>query len=254
MSNIQLAIFISKTSVSIAEVFRSNQTIHWQKDFELLESNAEGYRTQLTKIFSELDLSSEYSDYSLAWSSPKQALIPLTLFNESTSVDLYHLLFGDTVDANMIDFSRLMELSMVSIYEIPDWVKSFFVIKFPTIVFKHEHAITLRALFQKNTFNRKVIISVCDDYINLAVIQHNELKFSNTFECQTADDIVYHVLYVIEKEKLNTEKGELFFLYSNEKTLNAVQAAQNTIKNLHKLGSLALTEADSSIKLQTLCV
>lgn len=151
MDNIQLVIHISRTSVQIAEVFRSNQEIIRQFEFELLENSPEGYKKKLQTIFDQLDLKEEYAEYSMAWATPNQTLIPMGVFNESSSEAIFNLMFGGEIDPKTVDFNRLMELGMVSVYEIPDWVKDFFIRRFPHIIFKHEHAMTLRALFQKKT-------------------------------------------------------------------------------------------------------
>lgn len=144
MDNIQLVIHISRTSVQIAEVFCSNQEIIRQFEFELLENSHEGYKKKLQTIFDELDLKEEYAEYTMAWATPKQTLIPLSVFNESSAESIFNLMFNGEIDVKTIDFNRLMELNMVSVYEIPDWVKSFFIRRFPHIIFKHEHAMTLK--------------------------------------------------------------------------------------------------------------
>src|SRR5690554_7703273 len=90
-----------------------------------------------------MNLRDDYEEYTMAWGTQKQTLVPLSVFNESSARSIFQLMFGEGTDENMIDFNRLMELSMVSVFEIPDWVKSFFIIRFPQIVFKHEHAMTL---------------------------------------------------------------------------------------------------------------
>lgn len=254
MNKKQLTIHISRTSVHVAEVFHSNQELKWQKDFELFESNSEGYRAQLKEIFDGLDLASDYDEYSMAWASSKYSLVPLSVFNESSATSVYHLLFGKDVDENTIDFNRLMELSIVDVFEIPDWVKSFFIIRFPRIVFRHEHAITLRALFQMNAFSQKVVVSVMDDYVNISVVRQNELHFSNSFDYQSTEDIIYHLLFVIEKESLNENKGELHLYYNGTQTKSIVEELIEKLTKFKNVEQLTLKDMGSILKLQTLCV
>lgn len=254
MENLQLTIFISRTSVHITEVFCSNQEVLLSASFDLIENTPEGYKQRLNEIFNQLDLKEEYHEYSLAWGTPQNTLVPLSVFNQSSSKAIFKLMFGAQVDEQTIDFNRLMELNMVNVYEIPDWVKSFFVLKFPKILIQQEHTMTLRALFQKNTFDRRVFLSLCNNYINIDVIYHNELSFSNNFEFQTVEDILYHLLFVLEQEKLTEEKGELNFLFTDEETQLKAEEIQKQIKKLNVLKKMKIGPIDSILKLQTLCV
>lgn len=254
MDNIQLVIHISKTSVQIAEVFRSNQEIVRQFEFELLENSPEGYKKKLQTIFDQLDLKEEYAEYTMAWSTPKQTLVPISVYNESSAGAIFKLMFGEDVDLKTIDFNRLMELGMVSVYEIPDWVKSFFIRRFPHIIFKHEHAMTLRALFQKKTFKRNIVIGFCDSYLNISVISKNDLIFSNSFEFQTEEDILYHLLFVIEKEELTDKEGEINFLYIDEKTEASAKEVKRQLIQLKPFKKIEVNTIESKLKLQTLCV
>ncbi|PWH86226.1 DUF3822 family protein [Brumimicrobium oceani] len=255
MSNTQLTIHISRTSVHVAEVLRSNQEIIQQHHFELLEGTPDAYRRRLKEIFNSITtLQDEYPEYTMAWSTPKHTLVPLSVFNESSSKAVFQLMFGDALDERMIDFNRLMELNVVNVFEIPDWVKSFFIIKYPQIAFKHEHAMTLRALFQMGTFKRQITVSVNDEYVNITIIHKNELIFSNAFEYQTAEDILYNLLFVIEQEGLTNEEGSLSLYYTDDKTEDIAKQTYALVNQLKPLKSIKLNTIDSILKLQTLCV
>ena len=255
MSNTQLTIHISRTSVHVAEVLRSNQEIIQHHHFELLESTPDAYRSRLKEIFNSITtLQDEYPEYTMAWSTPKHTLVPLSVFNESAAKSVFHLMFGDVIDEKMIDFNRLMELSLVNVFEIPDWVKSFFIIKYPQIVFKHEHAMTLRALFQMGTFKRKITVSVNDEYVNITIIHKSELIFSNGFEYQTAEDVLYNLLFVIEQEGLTNEEGELNFYFVDENTEDIAKKTYALVEQHKPFKSIKISTIDSILKLQTLCV
>lgn len=254
MDKIQLVIHISRTSVQIAEVFISNQEIIRQFEFELLENSPEGYKKKLNAIFDELDLKEDYTEYSMAWATPKQTLVPMRVYSESSSIAVFNLMFGEEIDDKTIDFNRLMELSMVSVYEIPDWVKSFFIRKFPHIIFKHEHAMTLRAVFQKKTFKRNIIIGFCDNYINISIVSKNELTFSNSFEFQTEEDVLYHLLFVLKQKELTDQEGMITFLCINKETETRAEEVKNQLARLRPFKNIEVNAIESKLKLQTLCV
>src|SRR5690554_5488156 len=192
-----------------------------------------------------MKLRDNYEEYTIAWGTQKQTLVPLSVFNESSARSIFQLMFGEGTDENMIDFNRLMELSIVNVFEIPDWVKSFFIIKFPQIVFKQEHGMTLRALFQMGTFNRKITVSFNDEYVNIIIIHKNELIFSNSFEFQTEEDVLYHLLFVMEQEGLTDKEGTLSFLYTDEKSKNKAKQTKSLLAQHKPFKSIEIGSIDS---------
>jgi hypothetical protein len=254
VSTTQIAIHISRTSVQVAEVLRSNHEIVRAYEQPLLENTAEGYKSELKSFFQSIQLQDDYAEYTMAWQSSKHTLVPLSVFNESSARPIYTLMFGEEMEQNTIDYNRLMELSMVSIYEIPDWVKSFFIIKFPQIMFKHEQAITLRALFQQSTYKRKLVVTLCDDYIDIMLIHQNELRFSNVFDFQSAEDILYHLLFVLEQKDIKEEEGSIHFYFNNKANKLIAEETKKLVEKHQILKKIKVETISSSLKLQTLCV
>ncbi|MEX1191809.1 MAG: DUF3822 family protein [Brumimicrobium sp.] len=254
MANKQLTIHISRTSVHVAEVLRSSQEVVKSKSMQFEEMNALAYKAQLKRFFDEHMFDDNYEEYTLAWCTPKQALMPMLIFNDTKPADVLNLLFGDTVDTANSDFNRLAELNMVSVYEIPDWVKSFFVMKYPHIIYKHEHAMSLRALFQGATYKLKTVLTLADEYMNISIIKKNELQFSNSFEYQNAEDILYHLLFVLEQKKLKEEAGEIQFYFQNNITMEIASEVVKLLNNHALIKKHSILESDNSAKLQLLCV
>ena len=254
MNNTQLTINISRTSVQVAEVLRSSQEVVSSNFMRFKGANPISYKEELKSFFESLSLKEEYEEYTMAWCSIKYALVPMRVFNDSTPPKIMELLFGDSIEKEDSDFNRLAELNIVDVYEIPDWVKSFFIIKFPQLIFKHEHAMTLRALFQGSTYKLKTIVSVYDDYMNVSIIQKNELKFSNAFEYHNAEDIVYHLMFVIEQKGFKEEKGEIQFYFQNKESQEFANKAIELLKETQMIKSHTIIESENSAKLQLLCV
>lgn len=254
MNNTQLTIHISRTSVHVAEVLLSNQEIIRSESLALHESTPAEYKSKLGEFFAEHKFDKEYDEVSAAWSTPHNALVPLRVYNDTDPKSLYTLLFGEDLDQKTIDFNRLMELSMVAVFEIPDWVKSFFVTRYPRIAIKHEHALTIRAIFQSSAFDKGIHIVLCDEYMNIFLVQHNELKFSNSFEYQTAEDVLYYAMYVLKQQKWTDEKIKLFGYFTGEggaKILRDFEAKLKLVRDKEKTNIQPFTNI---LKLQPLCV
>jgi len=254
VSDTQLTIHISRTSVHVAEVLRSNQEIIRSESLELHESTPEQYKSKLGEFFTSNNFDKDYSEVSAAWSSSQNALVPLRVYNDTDSKSIHKFIFGDVLDHKTIDFNRLMELSMVSVFEIPDWVKSFFVIKYPRITIKHEHAITLRAVFQTSTFDPAIHISLSDEYMNIFLVHHNELKFSNTFEYQTADDILYYSMYVLDQQGWKDEKIKVFGYFAGESHMKILTEVEEKLKHVRLKEKTLVQPFSNSLKFQPLCV
>ncbi len=250
----QLAVYISRTSVVATEVLRSNREVLRKGHTHFHEATPGGYKAELEQFFEQLGWSDDYSEYSLAWGSPSQAVLPLSIYNDSHPKAIYQLLFGDHQDDAATDFNRLMELSLVVVYEIPDWVKSFFVKRFPHIEIKHENAFFLRGTFQGSTFSKSLHFTVHDDYFSIALIEHDELLFANTYAYQTVEDILYHLMYVLDQN--NWRKASIkasSYFYTEEQRERALAV----IKMIEQHQLLKQTDFDSpqeAIKLQPLCV
>ncbi|MDX1653014.1 MAG: DUF3822 family protein [Brumimicrobium sp.] len=254
MESIQLTIQISRTSVLVAEVLRSSQEIRSSKYLTFENTNPAAYKGQLDELLQSGGFTAAYDEVTLGWSSMIHSLVPMRVYNDTNASDLIRLLFGDAVEEGEPNFNRLAELNMVSVYTLPDWVKSFFVMRFPGILVKHEHAMTLRALFQGPTYKLKVVVSLCSTYMNIAIIEKNELKFSNAFEFQNEEDILYHLLYVLEQKGIKEEKGELLFIIESDSDKSFSEKTVKRIKEHSLLKNFDLYEPKKSILNQLLCV
>ena len=250
----QLAVYISRTSVVATEVLRSNREVLRKEHTRFHEATPGGYKAELEHFFDQLGWSDDYSEYSLAWGSPSQAVVPLSIYNDSHPKAIYQLLFGDHQDDAATDFNRLMELSLVVVYEIPDWVKSFFVKRFPHIEIKHENAFFLRGTFQGATFSKSLHFTVLDDYFSIALIERDELLFSNTYAYQTVEDILYHLMYVMDQNnwrKAAIKAGSYFY---TEEQREKAMAVIEMIKQHQLLKQADFDSPQEAIKLQPLCV
>lgn len=254
MSNTQLTIHISRTSVHVAEVLRSNREMIRSEYAPLHESTPQDYKEKLKAFIDQHGFDKDYEEVTAAWSSANYALIPLRVFNESNPKSIHALLFGDKVKEQTVDFNRLMELNMVNVFEIPDWVKSFFVMRYPRITIKHEHGMFLRALFQNSTFDRAIHVSLCDDYMNISIVHHNELIFSNSFHYQTADDVLYYTLFSLEQKGLQKEKVKLSGYYVCEEQAKILSEYKTLLSKVASASSIDTLPFINSLTLQPLCV
>lgn len=181
------------------------------------------YKEQLEQIFQEKKYKERsYDDYTLTWYSPLSTLLPNNVFSETKAEEVFKLCFSKDVPNSNIDYNRISELSMVNIYEIPLWVKSFFVIKFPRIIIQHEGSFLLRSIFKGTTFHLNCSIIIHNESFNIILANKNELLFYSNYSFLNSDDIVYHFKYALQQKDIQKENGSIQLIHgigANEEIL-----------------------------------
>ena len=254
MSNTQLTFIISGTSVSYAEVLRSSQTIVRTATHRFSSTREVELKEELATFVAGLNLSADYQEYSLAWCSPNSALFPTAVFSESTPEKLAQLVFGDTIEKNNLDFNRISELSMVNVYEIPLWIKSFFIIKFPQILIQHEETMNLRALFQGSVFKLKIVVGIFDDYFSLNIIHKTELIFANSYGYTSMEDIVYYTQFALKSKNIEESKAELLGITSSPESEELFKEFSSAMTKIQSSSMRFNISSKSHFQQQILCV
>ena len=87
-----------------------------KKDFQ--------YKETLSKLFNEKNLDLiDFEEITLSWISPKSVTIPASLFVPTELDSIFDTCYTRETGTDL-DYTRMMETSMVSIYEIPTWIKN----------------------------------------------------------------------------------------------------------------------------------
>lgn len=200
-------------------------------------------------------LNTESEDYSLSWRSRQSTLVPMNIFAVSSASEIFQTCFTKETISNDIDYNRLAELSIVNIYEIPLWVKSYFVIRFPRIIIQHEGSHFLRGIFSNSTFKLGAHLVLHDQYFMLVLVKHNELLFYNQFDYSNEEDVLYYLTFSLKQKQLLGEEGQLFIHESAE--INPT-FSENFLSKVNQLTDLKkMTVMDSkhlSVKYQNTCV
>ena len=108
-----------------------------EKSFTLLSFN----KAELSKVLDDELFKLDFKSFSLSVSSNRHTLVPNAIFN-SKPKEIFEL--NHQAPFENLDYNRIAELGIVSIYEVPIWIKSLFVIKMPRI--KIIHTVTLSQL------------------------------------------------------------------------------------------------------------
>lgn len=254
MSQLHLGINISETYVEFSII--KGDSI--RKNFgSAYQGKTDSDRKEAVRRIIEENavLKEDFDNVTLAWCHSQSTLVPASIFSESTPHDLFKLCFGSEVSSRTIDHNRIFELSVVNVYTIPDWIKSLFVIKFPRIVLQHAGTHHIREVIGNNAFHAKASLVIHNHYFRMTITKHNNLEFYSSFSYQTAEDIIYHLNFVLQQKELLDEKGTIEICpgtNSDESTIAKVVQGLDKIKHL---GKMNIQKRDAFLtKSQLLCV
>lgn len=151
-------------------------------------------------------LKHDFGTYSLTAGTNRNTLIPVDLFNHSKALDIFRLNYPEPFEN--LDYNRMPDLGIVNIYEIPLWIKSVFVIRFPRIKLVHRSTVLLKGVFDQPTYSPKIHLFIENEQFYMFITEKSKLTYFNRFDYKEFADLVYYVLFVIEQKELDTSKFE----------------------------------------------
>lgn len=213
-------------------------------------------KESLNSVFkNEPMLRSDFDEITVAWSTQKSTLVPNNIFAESSPESIYSICFGDNAPDSDIDYNRIAELSVINIFEIPLWLKSYFVIKFPRVIIQHTGTHSLRKAMGSNSFRLKATAVVHDSFFQLTLAKHNNLEFYSFFDVQSAEDVIYHLMFTLQQKEMVSEKGTIEIVPGiGSSTLNLDEIASGLSKIKDLSGFNIVIEKNFIAKAQQLCV
>ena len=254
MSKSHLAFLLSEHSLSVVELIDQSVfeigsiTFEGKKDFQ--------YKEQIQSFLADKGLlNKEYDDYSLSWFSPLSTLVPMNVFGASSAKSIFQACFMKSMVTNDVDYNRIAELSLVNIFEIPLWAKSFFVIRYPRIVIQHEGSIFLRGIFSNATFKTGVHIVLHQQHCMILIVKQGNLLFYNTFESVHEEDVIYYLSFSLQQQNLLNDDLSLYMYDSKDCPEKRKDNILEQIKNLKELNKFSIIDTNHlQFKYQQTCV
>jgi Protein of unknown function (DUF3822) len=158
-----------------------------------------GYRETLTELTPKISALGELESISCSYVSPYFTLVPTSLFSASKPDYLLGFSVQKTINKQNVEYNRLQEWNTVLVYEMPMWIKSVLVPKFPRIVIQHELSHSLRYLNSGSLALPKMMIALNEAHFSIATRSGGEIVHCGFQEFQNEDDLLYHVLMCVEK-------------------------------------------------------
>jgi hypothetical protein len=177
--------------------------------------NEKEQKEQIVTLLNELNLGS-YDFYSLAWISSQSVFVPSTVHKASDLSTIFSTCFNKEATLSNLDYNSIGEIGVINVFEIPLWVKSFFVIKYPRIIIQHAFSNILRQSIEKSKTGLEITIVLYQNYFLLELVYDSKFLFANTFEYSNCDDLLYFIAFTIQQSDILTLKGKLLFHFSQE--------------------------------------
>ena len=144
---------------------------------------------------------------------------------------------------------------LINVFNIPSWVKRFFVVKFPRINIQHEGSHIIRQTLNASAFKLKATVVLHQNYFQLSIVKHNNLEFYSFFDYQNHEDILYHLHFALQQKEMTNEEGFLELIDgagSTKKTTEDLKSAIQRITEFKKME--IITPSNFVAKSQFLCV
>ncbi len=254
MAKKQLAIILSEDQVRIGKY--TGDAWSFSSACTFRDRKIENLRFRLNDYLQQEEVEpDDFEEFSLSYFSPRFTLIPTAIFPASKPESYMQLAFGNAVTSAETDYNRLPELSLVNVYEMPVWIKNYFVLRFPRIVLQHEVSHLLRGVFAGSTFRLQAgIVFFKHDFL-LYAARENKLLFCNSFDYQAAEDVIYQLSFAFERLGLSKVQGRILVCDPLADERNMPERVQELIPKISILKNLKTeVQAAFAFENQLLCV
>lgn len=206
-------------------------------------------------IQSELDQHAAFDVVSLAWFDSHSTLIPTIVFGETKPQAIASLCFGDTPLNQSIDYNRLAEHGIVNVYFIEDWIKRFFIMRYPRIVIQHSGSHLIRKMLMHEAFKLKVFLVLSADSCLLCMTKQNQLIHFTYIDFSNAEDLLYHTIFALKQQALLDDKGFVHLDTIDQEGQHQIDRFMELAKQISDLKNLEIEQIHNLLpKSQLLCV
>lgn len=197
-----LCMDLQSDRLQYAVVHQDSKKIVYKNDIQIESFERDAIKALMTdEVFGF-----EYGSYVATAAGKRNTLVPVDIFNYSKAEDIFKLNYPAPFDN--LDYNRIPELGMVNIYELPVWIKSLFVIKFPRIKITHPATVLLKGVFDEDAWRQRIHLYIEKDSFYLLITAKNKLEYFNRFDMTNFADLIYHILFVLEQKEISQDKVE----------------------------------------------
>ena len=242
-----LCMDLQEDGFKYAVLSKSDKSIVHARSLEFEAFN----RDSITSVLSEPELFFDYESIVVSAGAMRNTIVPVDLFSHGDMQDIFKLNYPAPYEN--IDYNRIPELGIVNIYELPLWMKSMFVIKFPRAKIVHPSTVALKGVMGFNNWRLMAHVYVTSHSFYLLITEKDKLQYFNRFDYTNLADMVYHMLFVFEQKNLDKNLLELS-LYGVPAGWELLAELQTYFKNPIKVSNKKEDAEYFILAKQLLCV
>lgn len=218
--------------------FISKETLYFSEyNFETPLNSLEELLEEIKDIFQKNPiLHFEYQEVFVIHQNNLNTIVPENYFDENLLKD--YLSFNIKIlPTDYIAFDTVQGIEAKNVYVPYVNINNFLFQNFGEFEYKHHSTILIEKLLKKNPSEKKMFVNVAENNLDIVVLQHEKLLFSNSFLFDTKEDFIYYVLFVAEQLQLDNENFNLYFLGEITLDSDLYKIAYKYIKNVYFLES-----------------
>lgn len=178
-------------------------------------------------------LKTTFKSVSIALDNHINTLTPKVFYSNETGKEI--LKFNHAILENENESHDFIHaINAYNSYSIPEELKRCFIKHFPKHVWKHNSSILIESLLQQFKLHeqKKIYISIQENFFELVVLQGKELKFFNTFEYKASTDLIYYLLFTCEQLNLNPDQIPTIIIGEIERESEIFKYLYKYIRNI----------------------
>jgi len=208
----QLVVEIGNDHIALMVKNAGSNTIG---SFELFEtdSSVSEWPETFFEVRNQSDiLKRGFNDTKIYYNLPESVIIPSEKFEEEASEDFLNVIYGDKLNA-IVKHEKInaSSRSMENIYRIDKSLNDVIKSNFVMLSSSHVYSKILTQLLGGNRFISGSFLKVqfYYRYMVVVLVKYGRLQMIQTFSSKTPDDVVYHLLNVVEQFSLIAEHTDI---------------------------------------------
>lgn len=168
--------------------------------------------TDFTKLFKIISANSKLLDGAYAVrqvfiNSELSMLVPISNFNEEIVANYLNVVFGENLFFNTLCEHLPVYSGMMNVYRVPEELMTILQDNSSQVTFEHTYSNIVKSIASDISASTSgcLFIRFYNNFIIVTVIKNDKLQIIQSFVNETKEDVVYNLLNISERFKLNTD-------------------------------------------------
>jgi hypothetical protein len=181
-------------------------------------------------------INNDYASYKIIYPYRRLTIVPEALFSENDLDSIFRYNFSET-ENELIKYAKMPRSEAVAVFGIPEdvynFVNSQVQCNWVPHVLPFVEANIKDYRLGDDLQTPKLFINCNYDFIDIIVIDESGIKLYNNFNVKSANDIVYYILNIYDKLKLNPEKVHSVFIGDINPESHGIITLQKFVRNVY---------------------